>query len=409
MALAPTTAMNIASLRNRLTSPTVRRVLRTQQVLVFVGVLVYALLAALHYPAPFAVMMVCILVVGNVLAPLQTAGERFYSQRPFPWNWIVYLPMLAVSAVVAVLASVLLLTWILPEHVPFRTLFREAAPLGFVVTMAAGIIGYLVRQIQRRLELKNRQLELAVERGSSALLQQEQELRRAREIQQDLLPKTLPQLPGVQLAGAWQPARAVGGDYFDVIRFEDDRLGICIADVAGKGMAAALLMANLQAAFRAFATAEVSPASVCSKLNAFLCSNVATGKFITFFYAVLDPERRTLTYENAGHCPPLLLKRAGRQECLRGQGAVLGILPDWQYQDTIIQLEAGDRLVLFTDGVTEAENGDGAEFGEERLIRAANADSGTPLGAQRKIMEAVAAFCDNNFRDDATLLVASIN
>jgi len=140
------------------------------------------------------------------------------------------------------------------------------------------------------------------------------ELAAAREIQQMLLPSTLPQLARVQIAGAWQPAREVGGDYFDVIQLDKDRLGICVGDVAGKGITAALLMANLQASFRAFATTEASPQVVCTKLNKFLCANIASGKFVTFFYAVLDADARTLTYENAGHSPGLLLRSSGTTE-----------------------------------------------------------------------------------------------
>lgn len=233
-------------------------------------------------------------------------------------------------------------------------------------------------------------------------------MERAREIQRDLLPKTLPQLPGVQLAGAWQPARVVGGDYFDVVRLDSQRLGICIGDVAGKGITAALLMANLQASFRALATADAPPSAVCAKLNAFLCSNLAPGKFITLFYGVLDAERRTLTYESAGHCPALLLKESGHVEALHGEGAVLGVLPDWSYRDLVASLAAGDRLLLYTDGVTEAENLAGEEFGEDRLVQAARLSDGSAENTQRKIMEEVSRFCGANFADDATLVVVTL-
>jgi sigma-B regulation protein RsbU (phosphoserine phosphatase) len=224
-----------------------------------------------------------------------------------------------------------------------------------------------------------------------------------------LLPSTLPQLAGVQIAGAWQPAREVGGDYFDVIQLDKDRLGICVGDVAGKGITAALLMANLQASFRAFATAEASPQVVCTKLNKFLCANIASGKFVTFFYAVLDADARTLTYENAGHSPGLLLRSNGTTETLQGGGAVLGALPDWIYQDYTAQLQPGDQLLLSTDGITEAENAKLEEFGDDRLLEAARARHGSALEVQRAIMQQVTAFCGGNFRDDATLLVLRIS
>jgi sigma-B regulation protein RsbU (phosphoserine phosphatase) len=197
----------------------------------------------------------------------------------------------------------------------------------------------------------------------------------------------------------------VSGDYFDVIQLDERRIGICVGDVAGKGITAALLMANLQASFRAFATPDATPQVVCTKLNKFLCANIASGKFVTFFYAVLDAETRTLVYENAGHCPGLLIRENGAVESLRGGGAVLGALPDWVYQDYTAQLQAGDKLLLWTDGITEAENAQLEEFGEERLLEAARIEVTTALDTQRAIMQRVTAFCGANFRDDATLLV----
>jgi sigma-B regulation protein RsbU (phosphoserine phosphatase) len=167
-------------------------------------------------------------------------------------------------------------------------------------------------------------------------------------------------------------------------------------------------MANLQASFRAFATNDASPQEVCTKLNRFLCANIASGKFVTFFYAVLDADARTLTYENAGHPPGLLLRSNGTAETLRGGGAVLGALPDWTYQDYTAQLQPGDQLLLSTDGITEAENEQLQEFGDERLLEVARERDGSALDIQRTIMERVTAFCGGNFRDDATLLVLRI-
>ena len=153
--------------------------------------------------------------------------------------------------------------------------------------------------------------------------QQGEELSRARDIQMDLLPKELPEVPGIEVSGAWLPARTVGGDYFDVLRLDDSRLGICIGDVSGKGITAALLMANLQAAFRAYATPKATLAEVCTRLNEFVCGNVAPGKFITFFYAILDARERKVISENAGRCAGLLIKSNGQVEQMQGQGVVL--------------------------------------------------------------------------------------
>jgi sigma-B regulation protein RsbU (phosphoserine phosphatase) len=390
--------------------PRLRRFLQQQQLLVFIGVVFYALFAALKIPVSFVTMMVLMLSVGNIMYPVNVAFAPLYNRRSFPWNWIIFLPLMFFAGLACALVTTVLLLWMLPTRVSFWAVFRENAPVCVVICVAISTVAYLVGQIQTRLQEKNKQLEQAVEKGTTALQQQEQELNRARDIQKDLMPKVLPQLPRVELAGAWQPARTVGGDYFDVIQLDANRLGICIGDVAGKGITAALLMANLQASFRAFATPDESPAAVCAKLNAFLCGNLAPGKFVTFFYAILNAEDRTLRYENAGHCPAILLRASGETELLSGDGAVLGVLPDWQYKDFGVQLAAGDRLLLFTDGVTEAANSEFEEFGNARIIQSLRVrdDTVTALATQRRILEGVTRFCSSNFQDDATILVAAI-
>jgi phosphoserine phosphatase RsbU/P len=366
---------------------------------------VYALLASINQRASLFIILIASLTVGNLLIPLQFSCRRLYLARPFPWNWIVFFPVQLMFGVICAVVAIHFLRLTKVDRESFSFLFTRIGYFVIVVAVVTNIVLFGVEELQRKLRQRNQQLEQTVEKGSIALQQQEEELKRAREIQQMLLPSTLPQLPGVQIAGAWQPAREVGGDYFDVIQLDKARLGICVGDVAGKGITAALLMANLQASFRAFATAEASPQVVCTKLNKFLCANIASGKFVTFFYAVLDAESGTLTYENAGHSPGLLLRSKGTTETLRGGGAVLGALPDWAYQDYTTQLQPGDQLLLSTDGITEAENAQLEEFGDERMLDAARAQHGSALEVQRAIMQRVTAFCDGNFRDDATLLV----
>jgi FixJ family two-component response regulator len=236
----------------------------------------------------------------------------------------------------------------------------------------------------------------------------EREYEEAREIQHGLLPKTIPQIPGHEICGAWQPTSMVGGDYYDALRFSDSKVALCVADVVGKGMPAALLMSNLQAAVKAFASESMSPKELCSKVNRVISSNIAANKFITFFYCVYDAAAGRLAFTNAGHNAPILLRRDGSCVRLQDGGSVLGVFRDWNYEQAEASFTAGDRLVLFTDGVTEVGNSEGEEFGEDRLIYLLRQNAAFPAGElQRKVMEAISDYSGGEFQDDATLLVMS--
>ena len=238
---------------------------------------------------------------------------------------------------------------------------------------------------------------------------QEREVAEARSIQQGLLPTSIPQQPGYEIAGAWQPAQTVGGDYYDVLGFDEATLGLCIGDVAGKGLPAALLMSNLQAAVRGLASPSLPPDGLCARLNSLVCHNTAGDRFITFFYAQLHGPARRLSYTNAGHNAPVLLHRDGSYERLQDGGCVLGVLPDPKFALGEAQLAPGDRVIFFTDGVTEACDVAGAEFGETRLLhllqqhRAASA-----FQLQERILAAVGEFSSGHWQDDATLLVLAV-
>ena len=232
------------------------------------------------------------------------------------------------------------------------------------------------------------------------------ELAEALKIQKRLLPQQIPQIDGWELAASWQPASGVGGDCFDTIRFGETRLALTIADVVGKGIPAALLMSNLQAAVRAFASEAVEPDALCQQVNRILCGNIAEGRFISFFYCVLDAATSVLSYTNAGHYLPILVHADGSHERLGAGGPVLGIFPDADYERATIALNSGDRLVLFTDGLTEARNTDDEEFGEARLIAAAIEHRCCSAPAmQARLSDAVATFCGGCLQDDATLIV----
>jgi sigma-B regulation protein RsbU (phosphoserine phosphatase) len=234
------------------------------------------------------------------------------------------------------------------------------------------------------------------------------ELTEAFGIQQALLPKTMPRFTGMEVAASWQPARTVSGDYFDVIKFGERHAALCIGDVAGKGLPAALLMSNLQAALRSSASQDVSPSELCARVNDIMYRNTLDDKFISFFYGLIDLRRQVFVYSNAGHNTPLLMRHDG--ECLRlGEGGgVLGVFPERNYEQREIKLHSGDRLALFTDGLTEARNADGEEFGEERLRKMLTLETLSAGELQARIFNAVTEFCAGDFHDDVTLMVAAI-
>jgi sigma-B regulation protein RsbU (phosphoserine phosphatase) len=237
-------------------------------------------------------------------------------------------------------------------------------------------------------------------------LLEHRELEEARRIQRKLLPAAVPDVAGLEIATSWQPASGVGGDCFDLQAFGGRRLAVSIADVVGKGIPAALLMSNLQAAVRAFATDSTSPRELCQQVNRILCGNIAEGRFISFFYCVADAARRSLTYTNAGHCPPVLVGARGALERLHEGGAVLGVFADAAYSEREVPFRAGDRLVLYTDGITEARDAGDEEFGEERLIEALVRHRALGAAAlQDRLVRDVTHFTSGRFQDDATLIV----
>ncbi len=196
----------------------------------------------------------------------------------------------------------------------------------------------------------------------------EDELMIAREIQKGLLPSVLPEIPGMQIAAANISSRQVGGDYYDVIRLDDRRSVIAIGDVSGKGSPAALLMANLQATIRALVPLDLPLSVLTKKVNELMCENTGGNRFVTFFWGYLDHVGRSLSYVNAGHNYPYLVHIDGSVERLESGGMILGVMKEGiTYEQAAVRLSAGDLLVLFTDGVTEAMNPEGQEFGEERL------------------------------------------
>jgi phosphoserine phosphatase RsbU/P len=231
------------------------------------------------------------------------------------------------------------------------------------------------------------------------------ELNEAREIQRGLMPRRMPHLPGFNLASAWQPAHDVSGDYLAAFKLNESHAALCVADVAGKGFPAALLMSNMQAALTSLAAENFAPSELCAKLNRIMCGNTPLRKFITCFYGDLDVSNRKLTFTNAGHNPPMLMRASG--ECVRLDegGPVIGAFCESRYNQQEIQLREGDKLLLFTDGVTEARDASGEEFGEHRLQECLRSYRGSNAAELRTmILNEVNHFCAGDFEDDATLM-----
>lgn len=245
-------------------------------------------------------------------------------------------------------------------------------------------------------------------RKTDAILKRE--LTEARELQESLLTNTQSSIAGLQVAINWQPATTVGGDYVAAFNIDDDHAALCVADVVGKSLPAALLMANFQASLKSLSSQYLSPADVGTRLNEVLHANIPLHKFVTAFYGVVNIPERKLAFTNAGHNPPLLLRADG--ECVRLEtgGTVLGAFPDAHYAQGEIELRHDDRLVLFTDGLTEALDSDGDQFGEERLIRLLCEHRERSAEDLKEIVfKAVGEFCGNTFRDDAALMVVAID
>ena len=235
------------------------------------------------------------------------------------------------------------------------------------------------------------------------------ELIEARELQENLLTNTEASIAGLQLAIQWQPATTVGGDYVAAFNIDEEHAALCVADVVGKSLPAALLMANFQASLKSLASQYLSPADVGKRLNDVLYANIPLHKFVTAFYGVMNIPERKLAFTNAGHNPPLLVRSDGRCERLETGGSVLGAFPDSRYAQGEIELLRDDRLVLFTDGLTEAVDATGEQFGEERLMQLLSDHRDRSAEDLKEIVfNEVGEFCGNTFRDDAALMVVAI-
>jgi serine phosphatase RsbU (regulator of sigma subunit)/uncharacterized glyoxalase superfamily protein PhnB len=235
-----------------------------------------------------------------------------------------------------------------------------------------------------------------------------QELDIAKRVQARLFPQNLPPLKTLDYAGVCIQAREVGGDYYDFLNLGQSRLGLVIGDTSGKGIGAALLMANLQANLRSqSAIAMEQPQKFLQSVNQLFSENTTDSAYATLFFGEYDDRSRRLRYANCGHYSPMLLRHDGTLERLNSTGTVLGLFREWDCSVEECAIQPGDTLALYTDGITEAFDADGEEFGEQRLVEALRENRHAPAQEMLvTILERVQAFSENKQGDDITLIVA---
>jgi phosphoserine phosphatase RsbU/P len=266
--------------------------------------------------------------------------------------------------------------------------------LTFGGSMAAAVLLAAIYRFQSELQASRQEL-----------AHKQAEMYFALKVQQELFPQQLPQAGGLEFSAACNPASGISGDYYDVLSLQNGHVSFAIADVSGKGISAAILMANLQALLRVVSASAQEPVEVCNKLNSHLHQVTDTSRYATLFYGDWNPETKTVKYVNAGHNPPFLLAGAGRQDLDDG-GIPLGVLPIYEYKMGEVSMRPGDLLVLYSDGITEAGVSSGEEFGVKRLESLVTSLKERPLGEiQARVLEAVRTWTGKPPEDDITLML----
>jgi len=266
------------------------------------------------------------------------------------------------------------------------------------------LLGSVASQAALGLESITLAEQMAERMEADRRVQQEMEIARA--VQNKLLPQQLPPLTTLDYAGACIQARAVGGDYYDFLDLGSGRVGFVLADIAGKGISGALLMANLQASLRSmYAVAHKDLSQLLRHVNHLFFKNTESNHYATMFFGLYDDNTRKLLYANCGHNPPLLIRAAGGLERLEATATVLGLFEQWDCKVVETQMHAGDILAIYTDGISEAAR-DGEEFGEERLVSILRASAGMPArGLMEAVLQSVQSFSPGEQADDLTLIV----
>ncbi|MGC2694827.1 MAG: SpoIIE family protein phosphatase [Candidatus Angelobacter sp.] len=259
-------------------------------------------------------------------------------------------------------------------------------------------------EISRAIEQRRRAIAAKLEAERRAA----HEMEIAKQVQARLFPQALPQVQTLEYAGICIQAREVGGDYYDFLSLGPDRLGFALADISGKGIAAALIMANLQANLRTqSAIAWEEPELFLRSVNKLFYENTAENAYASLFFGAYDDEVRRLRYANCGHLCALVLRADGAIERLDSTCTVMGLFKDWECSMADCGLFAGDMITLYTDGITESFNDAGEEFGEQRLIEALQQNRGSsPQAILECVVEAVRRFSTHEQQDDITLIIA---
>lgn len=230
----------------------------------------------------------------------------------------------------------------------------------------------------------------------------------ALDVQKSLLPQNTPEVNTFIIRVIWEPTRVVSGDYYDFIEMDHSSFGVCLADVTGHGYPAALLMSNLQAVFRNLANRHNSPHTVAAELNQIIFNSIIPEKFTTFFYGILNAEKMEIYYSNAGHPPPLIIRKEKIYRLSTG-GLLLGFSNNSVYEETSFPLESGDIILFYTDGILEARDPKGEEFGEKRFIDFCRDNIKLPEAEFRKlILETLDKFTHSIMDDDITLVLVTV-
>ena len=257
----------------------------------------------------------------------------------------------------------------------------------------------------------NERVMTVVRKQAESVRQRKSELEIAANVQQKLFPHAVHELATIDYAGHCVAAREVGGDYYDFLNAGDRTVGFVLGDVSGKGVPAALLMANLQACFRSQEPhALLEPAHVLQAVNRHFFDSTAAERFATLFYGIYDDRTRVLRYVNCGHVPPILLHPSGDLETLDPTATPIGAFRLWNCGESQVALRAGDILLIYSDGVTEAESPSGEDFGEERLMRCLRRNREQPARALvHAIVESVTEFSHGSRYDDVTVVAVKVH